>query len=97
LGARRSELSPRRSGLFDRQHSPRHWLLLPDVTDHPAAEASSTCAIKDVHSGWIVGYSIDSGMKALGSGRREGAALRPETVDLLEDVDRSHEFALDRL
>jgi putative transposase len=40
-------------------------LWLTDITEHPTAEGKLyLCAIKDVHSGRIVGYSIDSRMKA---------------------------------
>jgi transposase InsO family protein len=39
------------------------WLT--DITEHPTAEGKLyLCAIKDVYSGRIVGYSIDSRMKA---------------------------------
>jgi putative transposase len=39
------------------------WLT--DITEHPTAEGKLyLCAIKDVHSGRIVGYSMDSRMKA---------------------------------
>lgn len=40
-------------------------LWLTDITEHPTAEGKLyLCAIKDVYSGRIVGYSIDSRMKA---------------------------------
>jgi putative transposase len=40
-------------------------LWLTDITEHPTAEGKLyLCAIKDMHSGRIVGYSIDSRMKA---------------------------------
>ncbi len=40
-------------------------LWLTDITEHPTAEGKLyLCAIKDVFSGRIVGYSIDSRMKA---------------------------------
>ena len=40
-------------------------LWLTDITEHRTAEGKLyLCAIKDVHSGRIVGYSIDSRMKA---------------------------------
>jgi len=40
-------------------------LWLTDITEHPTAEGKLyLCAIKDVHSGRIVGYSIDTRMKA---------------------------------
>ena len=41
----------------------RVWLT--DITEHPTAEGKLyLCAIKDIYSGRIVGYSIDSRMKA---------------------------------
>jgi len=40
-------------------------LWLTDITEHPTAEGKLyLCAIKDAHSNRIVGYSIDSRMKA---------------------------------
>lgn len=40
-------------------------LWLTDITEHPTAESKPyLCAIKDASSGWIVGYSMDSRMKA---------------------------------
>jgi transposase InsO family protein len=40
-------------------------LWLTDITEHPTAEGKLyLCAVKDVHSGRIVGYSIDDRMKA---------------------------------
>lgn len=40
-------------------------LWLTDITEHPTSEGKLyLCAIKDVYSGRIVGYSIDSRMKA---------------------------------
>ena len=39
-------------------------LWLTDITEHSTGEGKLyLCAIKDVHSGRIVGYSIDSRMK----------------------------------
>ena len=40
-------------------------MWLTDITEHPTGEGKLyLCAIKDVYSGRIVGYSIDSRMKA---------------------------------
>jgi transposase InsO family protein len=37
----------------------------PDITEHPTAEGKLyLCAVKDVYSGRIVGYSMDSRMKS---------------------------------
>lgn len=39
------------------------WLT--DITEHPTAEGKLyLCAVKDVYSGRIVGYSMDSRMKS---------------------------------
>jgi transposase InsO family protein len=44
------------------RHAP-NVIWLTDITEHRTAEAKLyLCAIKDVYSGRIVGYSIDSGM-----------------------------------
>lgn len=40
-------------------------LCLTDITEHPTGQGKLyLCAIKDLHSNRIVGYSIDSRMKA---------------------------------
>ncbi|WP_437773525.1 IS3 family transposase [Arthrobacter sp. KNU40] len=40
-------------------------LWLTDITEHPTAEGKPyVCAVKDVYSGRIVGYSMDSRMKS---------------------------------
>ena len=45
--------------------TPRTRLWLTDITEHPTAEGKLyLCAIKDVYSDRIVGYSIDHRMKA---------------------------------
>ena len=49
--------------VFTAQAPNRVWLT--DITEHPTGEGKLyLCAIKDVYSGRIVGYSIDSRMKA---------------------------------
>ena len=58
----------------------RVWLT--GITEHPTGEGKLyLCAIKDVYSGRIVGYSIDSRMKASlavsALRTRSGSALRP--------------------
>lgn len=46
-----------------RSPDPPFWLT--DITEHNTAEGKLyLCAVKDAFSGWIVGYSIDSRMKA---------------------------------
>ncbi len=48
---------------FTADAADRLWLT--DITEHPTAEGKLyLCAIKDVYSGRIVGYSIDSRMTA---------------------------------
>ena len=42
-----------------------NWLWLTDITEHPTCEGKLyLCAVKDVFSGRIVGYSIDDRMQA---------------------------------
>ena len=57
-----------------------------DITDHLAAEGNlHLCAIEDVHSGRIVGYSMDARMTAALAvtalrtlaGAQDSAAMRP--------------------
>lgn len=48
---------------FTADHPNALWLT--DITEHPTGEGTLyMCAVKDVYSGRIVGYSIDSRMKA---------------------------------
>jgi transposase InsO family protein len=64
-------------------------LWLTDITEHPTAEGKLyLCAIKDVYSGRIVGYSMDSRMKSsLAVAALENAvrARRPSGTVLLSD------------
>lgn len=71
-------------------NAPNH-LWLTDITEHHTAEGKLyLCAIKDVYSGRIVGYSIDSRMKsrlavaALGS----AVARRGDVVGCIVHSDR---------
>ena len=52
------------------------WLT--DISEHPTAEGKLyLCAVKDVYSNKIVGYSIDSRMKSVARGKqRSGTRLR---------------------
>jgi transposase InsO family protein len=66
---RRPDVPGRRcTTTWSARHSPpdaRNRLWLTDITEHPTAEGKLyLCAIKDVYSGRIVGYSIDTRMKA---------------------------------
>jgi putative transposase len=69
-------------------------LWLTDITEHPTAEGKLyLCAIKDVHSGRIVGYSIDSRMTAslAVSALRNAIRLR-EPVGTIVHSDRGSQF-----
>jgi transposase InsO family protein len=68
------------------------WLT--DITEHPTAEGKLyLCAIKDVYSGRIVGYSIDSRMKAslAVSALRNAIRLR-EPAGTVVHSDRGSQF-----
>jgi transposase InsO family protein len=69
------------------------WLT--DITEHPTSEGKLyLCAIKDVWSGRIVGYSIDSRMKAslAVAALRNAVALRSPTAGLIVHSDRGSQF-----
>jgi transposase InsO family protein len=69
-------------------------LWLTDITEHPAAEGKLyLCAIKDVYSGRIVGYSIDSRMTAslAVSALRNAVRLR-EPAGTIVHSDRGSQF-----
>ncbi|MFY2786853.1 DDE-type integrase/transposase/recombinase, partial [Rhodococcus sp. MALMAid1271] len=58
---------PVHDDLVDRQFTAqeRNQIWLTDITEHRTDEGKLyLCAIKDLHSNKIVGYSIDSRMKA---------------------------------
>jgi putative transposase len=66
-GLNRKPGPPVHDDLVERQFTAErpNQLWLTDITEHPTAEGKLyLCAIKDVHSNKIVGYSIDSRMKA---------------------------------
>ena len=73
-------------------------LWLTDITEHPTGEGKLyLCAIKDVYSGRIVGYSIDSRMKASLAVRalRNAVALRSPAcglAGLIVHSDRGSQF-----
>ena len=86
-GARR----PRRAGVHRR---PPNELWLTDITEHPTAEGKLyLCAIKDVYSNRIVGYSIDSRMKAslAVAALRNAVALRDPAGTVVHS-DRGSQF-----
>jgi len=69
------------------------WLT--DITEHATAEGKLyLCAIKDVYSNRIVGYSIDSRMKAslAVAALRNAVALRAPTAGLIIHSDRGSQF-----
>jgi transposase InsO family protein len=69
------------------------WLT--DITEHATAEGKLyLCAIKDVYSNRIVGYSIDSRMKAslAVAALRNAVALRAPDAGLIVHSDRGSQF-----
>jgi putative transposase len=69
-------------------------LWLTDITEHPTAEGKLyLCAIKDMHSGRIVGYSIDTRMTAslAVSALRNAIALRKPAGTIVHS-DRGSQF-----
>ncbi|TWD73191.1 transposase InsO family protein [Kribbella amoyensis] len=69
------------------------WLT--DITEHATAEGKLyLCAIKDVYSNRIVGYSIDSRMKAqlAVSALRNAIAQRTPAAGLIVHSDRGSQF-----
>ena len=70
-------------------------LWLTDITEHPTGEDKLyLCAIKDVWSGRIVGYSIASRMKAslAVAALRNAVALRSPPPGLIVHSDRGSQF-----
>jgi len=71
----------------------RVWLT--DITEHPTSEGKLyLCAIKDVYSGRIVGYSMDARMTAslAVSALRNAIALRSPAETLTVHSDRGSQF-----
>jgi putative transposase len=71
----------------------RIWLT--DITEHPTGEGKLyLCAIKDACSGRIVGYSMDSRMKAslAVAALRNALALRSPAGTLIVHSDRGSQF-----
>lgn len=69
-------------------------LWLTDITEHPTAEGKLyLCAIKDVYSGRIVGYSMDSRMKSsLAVAALENAVRARRPSGTLLQSDRASQF-----
>jgi putative transposase len=78
---------------FTASEPDRIWLT--DITEHPTGEGKLyLCAIKDVYSNRIVGYSMDSRMTAglAVSALRNAIALRPPAGTLVVHSDRGSQF-----
>lgn len=78
---------------FTAQAPNRLWLA--DITEHPTAEGTLyVCAVKDVYSNRIVGYSIDSRMTArLAVAALQNAAIRRgEVAGCILHSDRGSQF-----
>jgi putative transposase len=69
-------------------------IWLTDITEHNTAEGKLyLCAIKDVYSGRIVGYSIDSRMKAsVAVAALRNAIARRDPVGTVVHSDRGSQF-----
>jgi putative transposase len=78
---------------FTAQAPDRTWLT--EITEHPTAEGKLyLCAIKDVWSGRIVGYSMDSRMTSqlAVSALRNAIALRTPAGTVVVHSDRGSQF-----
>jgi putative transposase len=78
---------------FTAEGPDRTWLT--DITEHPAAEGKLyLCAIKDVYSNRIVGYSMDARMTAslAVAALRNAIALRAPAGTVVVHSDRGSQF-----
>jgi transposase InsO family protein len=95
-GLNRKAGPPVHDDLVDRQFraAAPNLLWLTDITEHPTAEGKLyLCAIKDAYSGRIVGYSIDSRMKAsLAVTALRNAILRRSPTGTVVHSDRGSQF-----
>ena len=95
-GLNRKAGPPVHDDLVDRRFtaSAPNTVWLTDITEHVTAEGKLyLCAIKDVYSGRIVGYSIDSRMKAsLAVAALRNAVTRREPVGTVVHSDRGSQF-----
>jgi transposase InsO family protein len=95
-GLNRKAGPPVHDDLVDRQFTATapNVLWLTDITEHRTAEGKLyLCAIKDVYSGRIVGYSIDSRMKAsLAVAALRNAIARRGPVGTIVHSDRGSQF-----
>jgi putative transposase len=95
-GLNRRSGPPVHDDLVQRQFtaSRRDQVWLTDITEHPTGEGKLyLCAIKDVYSGRIVGYSIDERMKArlAVAALSNAVALRRPTGTIVHS-DRGSQF-----
>ena len=95
-GLNRKAGPPVHDDLVDRKFTSTapNKLWLTDITEHRTAEGKLyLCAIKDVYSGRIVGYSIDSRMKAsLAVAALRNAITRRDPVGTVVHSDRGSQF-----
>jgi putative transposase len=95
-GLNRASGPPVHDDLVDRDFSAPapNVLWLTDITEHPTAEGKLyLCAIKDACSGRIVGYSIDSRMKAsLAVTALRNAVIRRSPTGTVVHSDRGSQF-----
>lgn len=96
-GLNRKSGPPMHDDLVDRQFtaSQPNLLWLTDITEHRTDEGKLyLCAIKDVHSNKIVGYSLDDRMKAslAVAALRNAIALRNRPAGTVVHSDRGSQF-----
>jgi transposase InsO family protein len=95
-GLNRKAGPPVHDDLVDRQFTATapNLLWLTDITEHWTAEGKLyLCAIKDVYSGRIVGYSMDSRMKAaLAVAALRNAIARRSPAGTVVHSDRGSQF-----
>jgi putative transposase len=95
-GLNRASGPPVHDDLVDRQFTAPapNLVWLTDITEHRTSEGKLyLCAIKDVHSGRIVGYSIDDRMKAsLAVAALRNAIARRSPAGTVVHSDRGSQF-----
>jgi transposase InsO family protein len=99
-GLNRKAGPPVHDDLVDRQFTAEapNAVWLTDITEHPTAEGKLyLCAIKDLHSGRIVGYSMDARMTAAlaVTALRNAIALRGPAGTIVHS-DRGSQFRFTR-
>jgi len=95
-GLSRKAGPPVHDDLVDREFTAAgpNQVWLTDITEHPTAEGKLyLCAVKDVHSNRIVGYSIDSRMKSsLAVAALRMAVARRDPRGTVVHSDRGSQF-----